>query len=222
MPSIRFKCEIPPEQIKRLESLLDPKEMKSAMYQAISRTAGTVKTIVVDNIRSHSAMSAKYARRGVSTVIPSKGETPEAFIVVSGKPVPLIGFRATFSKSKGATVIVGEGKPPIKLAHAFKATVTATRSDGSEVDHDGIFTRGMSKTVASHHRRLNKKGHAIVGGVAAGYAGRLPIVQLYGPSAASIAHEDEVQKAIEPQINDVLIKNIDSQIDRFLQEKAKQ
>ena len=271
MPSIRFKVEIAPDQLKRMASVLDSKEMKSAVYQSIKRTADAVRQVVIDNLQEHSVMSSKYARRGVTTIAPPSPDVPEGFVVVSSKAIPLIGFDAHGSKRAGVTVDAGENKSPIALHHAFIATVKNKTRTGDIVEHEGIFLRdrvgsarppapddgmgigakiaqrnGSRKSVApsSHpsaignardrakkmiggdrrdarHKQNSRPTTARQGGVAAGFAERLPLEQAFGPTAAEIVRADEVQRAIEPVINQILMKNIDSQIDRFIKEKSK-
>jgi hypothetical protein len=242
MPSVQFKVAIPPAQLKRLESLLDPKQVKQALFQAVKRTADTIKSIEVDSIVEHSEMTRHAALGAVNTIIP-RGDVPEGWVVVSGKGVPIIGFRPSFSQSG---MHVTAGGTSHDMPHVFKATMKGMTKSGNNFSHTGAFYRARVATPAVPEPARNIDQNIMVAGlqkngslkdrggiflrdrvsnltprtsgVAAGFAERLPIHQVFGPSAAEFADKQQIETEVKERLGDVMQKNLDSQVDRFLKD----
>lgn len=262
-----FKVSIPADQIKRLESLLDPKQVKQALFQAVRRTADEIRTIEVDSIVEHSELTRHAAHNAVMTIIP-RGDIPEGRVVVSGKGVPIIGFRPTFLEDSGMSVTAG-GELHV-MPHVFKATMKGTTNDDNEYSHVGAFYRmragdeappaksfSIAAQLMQKSGRLKMQGAEPLdsimaknarrgrmanqdrgkvankdrargpnlradpwkpGGVKAGFAERLPIHEVFGPSAASFADKREIESQVKERLGEMMEKNLDSQIDRFLKE----
>lgn len=206
MPSVKFKFELPQATVERMKSAIGAKQVSKALFQATKRTGDSIKKIVVENIREHSTVSRKAASQAVKSTI-AHGDTPTGEIRVSAKPIPMASFSVRASKKGGVTVRVSPDAQSRRMPHVFKAKVGAGQ-------HGGLFYR----TRAGGSVRLTKRQHKPMV-TPAGFVWRLPIKEVFGPSAVDMIKPEKVQEEIRQQIGAILEKNIRSQIDRFTKGK---
>ncbi|HEY1189527.1 MAG TPA: hypothetical protein VGE74_17915 [Gemmata sp.] len=197
-----------------------PGKLNSARYQAVKRTADQGRRMIADRFieqypkiqrgKIESGDPTKRKRPIISRV--TKGKDPSGVITVTEQPIPMIAFRPkgagmripSKGKPGGITVSMAKNKPPLKLRHAFRAV---TKSG-----HEGVFLRrrGVKRLVVT--QAANKAAAAITGGQV---AGRLPIVELFGPNVYSLMNVPKVNAEVVGKLDALLAKNIQSQIDRF-------
>lgn len=218
------------EQLKELEAVLPPKQVRIALFQAVKKTVGIPphgggRTQINKRVREELNISKKYADRAISARMTS-GDNPVGVISILRRPIPLIAYRPRVSKKGGARVTVAKGKPPIVYRHAFKATVKTAGSNGAEHEgHEGIFVRDRHLPTkgpnADHVREWvykGKKRKSRIKLTPQGIAGSFAIRELMGPSVLSVLGEAGTTKVAQEELaklQDVLQKNLDSQIARF-------
>jgi hypothetical protein len=205
------------EQLATLQAALPPKQVRSALFQAVKRTTKTGATQVNRRVRAEINISKKYADRAIRVFDP-KGDNPVGVISISRKPIPLIAYRPRVSKKAGVRATISKNKPPVVYRHAFKATVKTKGTDDQHEGHEGIFFRT---------RHLPTKGKNAGKGklTPRGFAGRLAIKEAMGPSVLSVFGEAGTTRVASEELaklHDVLQKNLDSQMDRFLNRRKGQ
>ena len=203
--------QVSEEQRRELEAVLTPKQVRQALFQAVKRTTKTGRAQVNRRVREEINISKKYADRAITSRDP-KGDDPVGVITISRRPIPLIAYRPRVSKKGGARVTISKHKPPVAFKHYFRATVKLKGEDQEHDGHEGIFFRT---------RHLPTKGKNAGKGklTPRGFAGRLAIKQAMGPSVLSVFGEDGATKVATEELaklQAVLQKNIDSQLNRFL------
>jgi hypothetical protein len=164
-----------------------------ASAAAINRTLTTGRSRIVRRVRAEVNIKAKDAREAVRIRKATAAGTPEGFIVLSKRPIPLYDFGAKPGK-RGVSVKVRKRAGREVLRGTF---VAAMRSG-----HKGVFERKL------------------VGGPGGRRVGRLPIVERHGPSLLGVFTGAPGVAAEElAAIGDVLQKNLASQVDRLLGRK---
>lgn len=198
-------------QVDRLIASLNPKQLKSAMFQAIKRTTDFAGRQVKATVKAETFMQPKYVNRVVATRV-SKENPPVGIVSISQKMVPLIAFKVRASRRRGVTVQVTKSLPPIVLRHAFKATVRSQQqSEKSLAGHVGIFLRSRhlptkGPNVGNKRLKLTRRG----------IAGRLAIEEQFGKSVLSLVETPKIIGSITSEVTDKLEQNVQSQLDRFL------
>lgn len=197
-----------------------PKQLRSASYQAVKRTADQGRRMIADRFveqypriqrtKIESGDPTKRKRPIISRV--SRGDNPEGVITVTEQPIPLIAFRPkgpgmkipSMGKPGGITVQISKNRPPVTLRHAFRVI---TRSG-----HEGIYLRrkGVKRLVVA--RAANKAAAAITGGVV---TGRLPIVETFGPNVYDLMNVPQVNAEVVQKLDGLLAKNLASQLSRY-------
>lgn len=133
------------------------REIMKAVPRSLNKTANTARAeaarLIVDQ---GYGIKVSYIKRGI-TVNRASSNDYLAVVRASGKPIPLIQYKARQTKA-GVTVQVKNGRKLIKDAFI------ATMSNG----HQGVFLRKEGSKHVS--RRVRKGGPA------------LPIDELFGPS----------------------------------------
>ena len=211
--AVTLSIQIPAASLAELDALLTPDQYRKATFQVVKRSGAKVLRLFHDEVKSQTFITPKYIKRAIA-LTPPKGDPPEARIIVSGKPQPLIAYKVRVNKRSGVTAQVSKGGTPITLRHAFKTTV-ATRGDfqGEHAGHTGIFSRGRKLPS----RGPNKgKGKLTPQGV----AGRFVIREHKGPSLASLISVPAVTQKINADTLAIMDKEVQSQLDRFLKPKA--
>lgn len=210
MPAF-VSIQVSDEAIQWLKGALPAKQVRQALFQAVKRTTKTGATQINRRVRAEINISKKYADRAIRVFDP-KGDNPVGVVSISRRSIPLIAYRPRVSKRGGVRVTIGKGKPAVVFRHAFKATVRTKGEAGVHDGHEGIFGRT---------RHLPTKGRNAGKGklTPRGFAGRLAIKEAMGPSVLSVLGEQGTTRVAQEELaklHDVLQKNLDSQVNRFL------
>lgn len=209
-PLLNF--EIPPETLKGLEQDLTPDQLKRALYGIVTRVQSKLVTAIRTEVKSENPfIKKKYLDRVIKKLKP-QGNPPVGAVIVNNKRLPLIAFKVSASASKGVTVTLAKDLPPIVLKHAFLATVEAGAND----EHTGIFLRKKGVPGSLYQDRKGRFSRF----TPAGFAGRNPIAQEFGPGILKIVEIPEVLKRIEFDTLAEIKKQAASQFDRFLEPKS--
>lgn len=203
-----FSITIPADQIEFLQKTIGQQSTRQASYQAVKRTTSAARGVMRDTIGENVDVDLKYVDRAVSSkLITTDASLTEGVITVSAKSIPLIGFHPTAGPG-GVTVVLTRSLGPVVLRHAFSATVSANGGN-----HRGIMTRkAATEAAAGRGRTVTKRG----------FFGRLPIKELKGPDIVSLIGEQNLTVTGEQVIRGlqgVFLKNLQSQMDRFLNQK---
>lgn len=219
---MQFAITIPPDQVKKLEAAIGPKATKQAMYQAVLRTTRAGTTIFKTRIREKLNLDTKYINRVIETKVQGESlESPDVrgTIIVKHELIPMVAYAdRKAGKQGGVTVVMGKGKLPVYLRHAFYATVGVGK-------HKGIFFRAEGRDKSAGKERFIITGGRVGkrykhGGrlTPTGYARRFPIEEKFGPSVVDAFGVDALTATGQQIIADLgatLEKNIQSQLNRF-------
>lgn len=210
MPAL-FSVSVDKVEEDRVRAVLDPKQYRQAIFQAVLRTTKKIGTAVGKGIKEHSYIKPKYIKRSIFVRVPknkSGDVSPEGTVEVKKKRLPLIAFKVRASKKRGVTVQTSPDGAPIVLRHAFKATVRLAGTSDEHEGHDGIFLRA---------RHLPSKGPHVGKGklTKRGFAGRFAIAEQFGPSAFFFASLPEVKDSIVIDARAEMRKQLTSQVARF-------
>lgn len=184
------------------QKLLDPKQLKTAMRAAVTRTTRRLANQVVARAQEvlhvkKSGLVAKTLsdkRRPVGYgITKAGGDVPQGVVIVRKIPIRLIAFKVSVRKKTGVTAIVRKDRPPIVLRHAFRARV------GS---HTGIFLRAKGRGKGG---KLTKRG----------YARRLPIEEQFGVSLYAVVNVPHMLSKILKDGQEFLIHEFAGQMSRF-------
>lgn len=228
MPSVAL-FEIDDTTYRNLQRVLDSRQLKQAVYQVVSRTTRKAAQIATRAVADKLPIPRKYIigknRHAALTVKIVKGDRPEGRITIKPKQLPLSAFKYRQTKRGGTTVTIEKDQPAQTFRHAFVAKVRSQRQEEQGVSHTGIFVRQKVDTAnATRYFQKNKtsffraaKARAIT---PKGYAWRLPIAELFGPTVLDFISRSEISTAIYREIGDFRDRQIDSQIARFTQGRA--
>lgn len=196
---VSINVTIPPAQYEEMKRLLNPQQLRQAMFQTVSRTTTAVAKDIQRIVVQKTFIQPKYVSRVIKAAPPT-GEQLKGVVTVSHEKIPAIAFPFKANKAGGVVVRIGAGKTII-LKHAFVARVG---SGG----HRGIFYRApyQGKEPPWSKRRLTPGG----------FAGHLPILQAYGPPVSVLVSIPDVLKQLTTDTDKILTKNLKSQLDRFL------
>lgn len=212
----RLVFSIPQADRLKLRELLDPKQVRQAEFQAVNRTTNALARIVRKGVQDEVKITKKYVDRVIYTR-KAKGDPPEGSIEISQRLLPLIAYGGRASKRSGVTVQISKHKPPLRLRHAFKATVRTAGADGIHDGHLGYFTRGRNLPT----KGPNVGNTKVTGKLTPkGFAGRLTIIERFGPSILDVVEIPKVLDRIVFDADAELHKNLMSQIDRFTKAPA--
>jgi hypothetical protein len=199
--------QIDPAQLADLTARLDPKNVPKAIASGANRTAEQVRTRVVRRLAGVVALKQAQIRRRIFIQRASATGNSQTAIVKIGKARFGIMKNFTVAKTTGG-VAVGFAPGGLHvIAHSFIATMPS--------GHVGVFLRDPG---AEHRTVQSKKtGKWVRTGPALG------IQQQWGPSlseAATMAPGFIAQETAAA--GELLKKNLDSQINRFLARQAEQ
>lgn len=190
----------------RAVAVLDAGQLRRALFQAVKRPTNRGTVTVQRRAQKKVNIQSKYLKRAIRTKLDIRDpDPPVGSIIISQKRLPLIAYRPTVSKRMGVTARIRKDKPPLKFGHAFKATVNRQNANVPEDLHEGIFIRTRHLSSNPRAGKLTPKG----------FAGRLAIKQLFGPSIHSVIDIPEVTEGIEADIAAQMTTALNSQIDRF-------
>jgi len=161
-----------------------------ALSRALNRTITGVRTDAVKAVRAEADVSAGRVRDNVK-LFRATTERLSAAVIATGRDIPLIHFRTRPSKpqTKG-------GRRP-----AIGVTAQTFKSQGGQV-YPGSF---VARVPTGHLGVFERKGRA-----------RLPIKQLYGPSAADALDRGNALEGIERRARIRLRERFDHEVDRLL------
>ena len=213
---VAVSISIDPAQLAEMRRVLDPKQFKQAQYQAVRRTTNAARRIVENVVTEKVNLTRKYARRAVTSRVASENGVNTGAVTITQRPIPLIGYRPKVSKRGGVTVTISLDRAPVFFRHAFKATVRTLEqviADEEFEGHTGIFQRargvGEFRGAGGNRRGVTPEG----------FAHRLPIKELRGPSVLDVVEIPDVEKRVTEELGDALSRNVQSQIDRFVKSK---
>lgn len=212
MPQVLIQFD--QNQLREASELLTPKQMQRAMFQAVKRTLGKVRTLVKRKIGELTYLKAKYAERAIGKPQIS-GDVPAGVVTISRMPIPAIGYKTSASKRNGATVTFVRGREATRFAHGFKARARSAEqaAQGSE-GHTGLFFRASRLPSKGPN---NGKYKMVQSGRWAGKrAARFAIQEIMGPPVVDIVDTPTILSRIELDGQEELAKQMDSQVDRFL------
>lgn len=234
MPDNVLVIEPNQRQLAQLKQLLAPTVYKQALYAAVKRTTDTGKTQVSSTLRTVLLAKKKYLDDALNAEMVSN-DPPIGKIRIEHDAIPASAFKYTASKRNGVTIRFRNDKPPVKLRHAFVATVRRGTKE-----HKGIFMReriaeasgaalakagaatspnGPKLGIKYYKKKFRGRTERVVKLGSGGFVGRLPIEQVWGPTAYSLAREGPTFDAIMAKLRETmsanLEKNIQSQIKRF-------
>lgn len=172
------------------------KDAQKALDAAVRRTTQSGAAEIRRVFGRETNLSSKYRQRAITTKFSKTPTGLEGIIIVSGRQLPLIAYGGRINKRGGLSVSPDKTKAPIvETKNVFKAKMKGPLPDGTvSPGHIGYFRR----------RFVNGKP-----------APRLPVVEMFGPSAAvllaAFGRDDQIQAFIDKAMG----KNIRSQINRF-------
>lgn len=221
--------EIDDRTYGQLQRVLNPKQLKQAIYQAVNRTTNRGRIIAAKAVLDKMTIPRKYvdAKDNRYAAIKTriiKGDRPEGRISVRDQQLPMSAFKHSATKA-GVRVTIDKSTPAEFFRHAFVAVVRSKRQEELGVSHKGIFVRRkVNAADAQRYFQKNKqsfyrtaKSRAIT---PKGYAWRLPLGELFGPSVLDFISRDEIRRAVLAGIGNELGKQIDSQVKRFTEGRS--
>lgn len=217
MALVEFK--VSDSQLRDLQRILNPKQVRTAIYAAVRRTTNKARQIAAKAVLERMEIPRKYVdnSRNRYAAIRSRivaNDPPVGILNVKRVSLPLSAFKAKASKSGGVTVTVDKQQPPIVIRHGFMREVQTKRQMDLGVSHKGIFTRKRTSARLGEKYTYRWKKYTI-GVTPKGIAWRLPINQHFGPSVLAFITRDEIRIAVEKKIGNEFEKQIDSQVSRF-------
>lgn len=163
-----------------------------AASRSINKAVTKTRTGISKAIRQVVTLKAKPVKDAIKVKKASISDL-SGRVTVKGKGIPLIQYRAKFLKAsrRGVNYQVFKSGGKKNLRHAFIAMMPS--------GHIGVFVR--EKQTAGP-----------------GFAGRLPIRELFGPSIPSVLAETPgVLEDVEEASADILIEEMERQVDLLLQ-----
>lgn len=202
MPELAaFTVTIPEAKYESLRAVLDPKQLDAATFSSVKRATEGGATFVRNVVAKNSTLTAQeITQQRIIVARPPVGRPPVGRITISQKLIPLSRFRVTPLKRGGVSVKIAKDRPPLKLQHAFTATLKS--------GHWGVFLRA---------RHLPTKGPNVNKGklTPQGFAGRFAIQEQFGPSVLDLVSIPATFAAVEERVAEILLKRLDSQLARF-------
>jgi len=223
--------------------VLDPAQLRRALFQTVSRTTREGRTDVRREVREKSRAPRKYVDKAISTHLEIRDpEPPIGTIHIRHEGIPAIEFKPNFRGKGGVSVRFSKGGTPVMFRHGFMARMKSGHEGvfirkrlpvfNSKTDvHDLVkagFPEHEAKQIFAREggpqeqfgRGIRYQKRLSVGGNfprvnAKGIAWRLPIKELKGPSIVATVELADVFKRIESSLAGRLEKNLRSQIDRF-------
>lgn len=177
-----IKLEINTREFNDMVARLDlmEKGIPSALKRALNRTIEGARTIATRELGSVTTARRKDIRSAMTLYKASQSRL-EAVLEIGGKSIPLSSFSARQTKAGVTTSVFLLGKNRTLFRHAFLRRLAS--------GHDGVF---MRKKIGEGK-----------------YVGRKPIVQMVGPSPASMAeHTPGLMSKLIEQSGDRLAREV--------------
>lgn len=202
-----FLVDLDERDLAKLRELLGEKRFRQAVFQAVNRTTTKVRTKIRAEVKKRSFIKAKYISEAVTSKV-SRGDVPLGLVRVTRQMLPAIAFKTRASKRQGVTILTGPGRPAIVLRHAFKARVRGNNPEANENGHEGIFLRAKHLPKKGKNKNKGKLTRR-------GFAGRLAIIQQYGPPAISVVDVPDVIASIRFDAEAEMSTQLRNQLSRF-------
>lgn len=203
--------KIDPGQLKKLKKTLSgfPNGLRRGMVSAINKTTRSGKTKVARGIFGLLNMKLSDIKKGIKTR-PATGRRWIGEInLVETKRIPLIQFGAKDLARGGVRYKIERGGGAVKIGDAEQPVFIATMPTG----HEGVFKIKQKRTDATPSGWRDPVGSPS--------AGR-KLVELRGPSpAVAFQVARPVMARAEREIHRDFMRNLNSQVDRFIGEKLR-
>lgn len=192
-----------------------PKQLRQVHYAAVKKTADQGRVMVFNrfkeqypNVQKSKIESGDLTkrRRPIVSRVENKENQPTGIITVYDYKIPMIAFKPTGggtripSKAGGVNVLMDKSKGRELFRHAFKVRMRS--------GHVAIVSRVAAKTGGQWKPGWKHKT------TLSGYAARLPIRELFGPSIYDLVDIPKINLEVQSKIDAILIKNIEGQISR--------
>jgi hypothetical protein len=218
----------PASLVSLVEDLKDQQaDIPKAIQAAVDRTGRSVKTIVMTAITSEINIKRKdidanspgrHRYGGVRFSTYGSGSIRRATVSVTGHRIPVYRFGAKPNQPPTRKT-KAPGKPD--PARKFKK-----RNRPKGIVKNGRPRKGVSFKIDKGGKSQTVKD-AFVARMSSGHVGvfkrmkpgkSLPIAELFGPSIPEVAiKSDKLQASLKVDASELLVKNLASQADRFLQ-----
>lgn len=223
-------------QFDALHGLFDSKKMDRVIYQAVTRTVARGRQIAAKAVLARLTIKRKYIddpknRHAAIKTFVRKGQASGS-IYVNNRPLPLSAFKFRQTK-RGVKVTMDKNRGQQTFAHAFKAKVKTAGVDDVHDGHVGIFERSdtnIKPLFPKPGRELYKRAQPTPGKFSStgkqygetpeGFAWRLGIEELFGPSVLSFISRGEILDPVLKQIDAEFDKQLDSAVSRFTEGKV--
>lgn len=211
-----------------------------AIYTAINDTLKSGRAELVRRMREHLTAKAGEVRDRIKVTKPARQDDLFGRMAVDYKAVPLAEFKGSASK-RGVTAQPIKGQPAQTFKHAFRATMKSThtgyfararvlalpRATVSAAMRTGNFaTEAEARmslaimrrdpkylTTGLRLKRSRTQGPYVAATVH-GFASRLPIDELFGPSVLTAF-------TIDPQIQEATFRDLDRKLAERVRSKVK-
>src|SRR4051812_15237820 len=121
---ITISVTIPEAKYEELRAVLDPKQLDAATFSSVKRATEGGATFVRKVVAKSSTLSEQeITQQKIIVARPPVGRPPVGRITISQKLIPLSRFRVRPLKRGGVSVKISKDRPPLKLQHAFAATM---------------------------------------------------------------------------------------------------
>ena len=192
-----------------------PKQLSQTHIAAVTKTADQSATMILKrfkdeypNIVTSKIKSGEYTKRKRPLVrrVHNRENQPTGVVSVRDLKIPMIAFKPTGggtripSKAGGVNVLMDKSKGRELFRHAFKVRMRS--------GHVAIVSRVAAKTGGQWKPGWKHKT------TLSGYAARLPIRELFGPSIYDLVDIPKINLEVQSKIDAILIKNIEGQISR--------
>lgn len=175
---------IPPAQLRELERVLNPKQLRRIQISTLAELKRTGKKIISDEVRTVMNIKAGPAKDAVVAEILKNGNPPSLTFTIAKKLPRLIDFTKTSAGKKGVTFQAMKSMPARHLPYSFKAFARSAKQAAQGTGHTGIFVRtkgyvqGPRASAAKRPYDRTRKFKAGPRGI----AHRLPMREVRGPS----------------------------------------
>jgi hypothetical protein len=239
---VRLKLAIRQSDIAYAEETLKavPNGALAAIRAAINDALRYARTRTAKGIKADLELKYGDILERIDISRKASRERLSGIMSVDYKPVPLIDFKAKWRKSSGVTAAPFKGEAPIKLGHAFTATMKSGHKGVFLRRRLPVFTRDTDVAAlkelgfADHEARsafsgpagasdligkgIRKQKRLAFGGnfpavSPQGFAWRLPVDEVMGPPVVAVFGKPAVQDPIVVDISDYFHKRLLSKID---------
>lgn len=191
---------------------LNPDQLRRALFRAVKRATDRGTNIVQKRVRQVVRIEGKYLERAIRSRLEVRDPLPPiGHVTISQVSLPAIAYKPT-----GGGMMTPAGKGGVRFKpwkdkkarvfrHGFVATVNYQNAHTPAELHRGVFIRTRHATPNPKAGRLTPKG----------FAGRLAIKQLMGPSLHTVIDVPKVTQGIVDDMGETLEKTLRERINTF-------